>query len=323
LWLRGGHRQTLWSNYAPRLEGAAALADESTAVAIPSGDDELRVHWWRAGGDRQRPLLVILHGLTGCAGAPQVTSLATKAVQRGLDVLRVDLRNASGATPSRQIGHAGRSEDLRAVLDHVSERAPGVPVAVVGYSLGGNITLKALGEYGPAAPSALRAAAVVSVPIDLDAACTAIDLPSNRIYRHYFVRRLQLTVRRRAARHPDIYGDVAAGSLAAIDGIRDFDHRVVAPLCGFDSATDYYARSSALPFLPEIRVPTLLIQAQDDPFIPYDTYAALPLRDQPALRLLASERGGHVGFWARRAGADPDRFWAENRALDFCAERLT
>lgn len=321
-WLRGGHRQTLWSNYAPRDTAAIErMRAGSTVEVIASGEDRLRLHWWR-GGERPRPLLIVLHGLTGCAGAPQVTSLAAKAAARGLDLLRVDLRNASGDTPSLHVGHAGRSEDLHAILAHVGRVAPGAPVAIVGYSLGGNVTLKALGELGDAAPPTLRAAAVVSVPIDLDAACTAIDRPDNRIYRHYFVRRLARTVRARARRHPEIYAPIADLDLDALGGIREFDERVVAPLCGFEGALDYYRRCSSIIRLPDIRVPTLMIAAQDDPFVPFAMYRRAPISDNPALRLLATGRGGHVGFWARAAGSDPDRFWAENRALDFVADLL-
>jgi predicted alpha/beta-fold hydrolase len=322
-WLRGGHRQTLWSNYAPRDASAIGrLRAGSRTEEIATGQDRLRLHWFR-GDEPSRPLLVVLHGLTGCADAPQVTSLAAKAVARGLDVVRVDMRNASGRTPSRHVGHAGRSEDLRAVLARAAEVAPDAPTAVIGYSLGGNVTLKALGEYGDAPPASLRAAAVVSVPVDLDAACHAIDRADNRIYRHYFVRRLVRTVRERARSHPEIYASIADLDLASLGGIREFDDRVVAPLCGFAGALDYYRRCSSIECLPDIRVPTLLIAAKDDPFVPFEMYRRAPVVDTAALRLLATNRGGHVGFWARTAGDDPDRFWAENRALDFVSQRLT
>lgn len=316
-WLRGGHAQTMWSSWAPRGRAGAVLAAASRAEIIPSGSDRLRLHRGpRPGPDA--PVLIVLHGLTGCAGSPNVLGLAAKAHARGFETVRLDLRNATGDCPSRQIGHAGRSEDLVAVLDHITSGRPASPIAVAGFSLGGNVALKALGELGAAAPTALSAAAVISVPLDLDRATRRIDARDNWSYRRYFLRRLAATLRRRADADPDRYAGVRVPDSWSI---RDFDDAIVAPLCGFRDAADYYARSSSLALLPEIRVPTLLIQATDDPFVPFETYRDRRVGGNPAVRLLATSRGGHVGFWAAGAGPDADRFWAEARAVDFLAAR--
>ncbi len=313
--VRGGHRQTMWANYAPRASSAAALARVAEPTQLPTPDgDRLRVHW-----NRVKPaapaVLVVLHGLTGCAASPQVVGIAAKGLERGFDVVRVDLRNASGDTPSTEIGHAGRSEDVRAVLDHVIDRAPRAAICVIGYSLGGNIALKALGELHRNAPEQLRGVATISVPIDLDAACRRIDAATNFVYRAYFVRRLLSVVAQRAKRVPERYEQI---NLDGVHTIRGFDEAVVAPLGGFGNAADYYQRCSALRFIEAIRVPTLLIQARDDPFIPFDAYRDPRIGSNDAVTLLATALGGHAGFYGS-SRRDRDAFWAENRAVDFCA----
>lgn len=359
-WRGNRHFQTIWPNRIKRDPAGARLAAHSHATVIESEDgDRLRLYWSRhangappahdalvrhdrnegsvpprqyaetdperaahssghARGER-RPVLVVLHGLTGAADADNVMATTAKGYELGFDVVRVDLRNTQADdAPSLGIGHAGRSEDLRATLRHVEEEAPGAPVAAIGFSLGGNITLKALGEYGDAAPACLRAAATVSVPIDLNSACTAIDeRRENWIYRTYFLRRLARRYLAAHAARPDLFHSIDVDS---IRGIRDWDNAVVAPLGGFADADDYYARNSSLDVIGDIRVATLLIHAQDDPFIPFESYEAPAVRDNPHISLLAPPQGGHVGFFATALlDGEPDRYWAENRALAFCA----
>jgi len=247
---------------------------------------------------------------------------AAKGYAIGFDIVRVDLRNTQADdTPSLGIGHAGRSEDLRATIAHIEKRSPGAPITVVAFSLGGNITLKAAGEYGDDAPDSLRAVATISVPIDLDGACSAIDeRRANWIYRTYFLKRLTRRYLDARRQHPDLFHSIDADS---IRGIRDWDNAVVAPLGGFENAEDYYARNSSLKVLENIRIPTLLVHAQDDPFIPFEPFQTAAVRDNESIRLLAPPQGGHVGFYSTADHThDPDRFWAENRALAFCAEAV-
>lgn len=317
--LRSAHLQTLWASWARRPAADARVLAEAATEIVDTGDgdaaDRLAVHWTPALIE-EAPVLVVLHGLTGCAASPGVLGVAAKARERGFEVVRVDLRNAPGDTPSVAVGHAGRSEDARAVLEHVMRRRPAAPVAVVGFSLGGNVALKAAAEYGDDAPPALRAVVGISVPIDLDRCCAAIDARANLLYRSYFLRRLRRTVRTRAAAHPGVYDGI---ELPSVLSLRAFDDAIVAPLCGFRDAADYYARSSALPHLGDIRVRTLLIEAEDDPFIPFAVYDDARIRANPRIRLLATRRGGHAGFWAPPPPGDRDPFWAENRAVEFAA----
>jgi len=344
-WRGNRHFQTIWPNRARRGPSGAPLAADSTPATIESEDgDLLRVYWSRhreafspaergglqpvrSGKDRQiggnsgspRPVLVVLHGLTGCAQSDNVMATAAKGHARGFDVVRVDLRNSQADdTPSLGIGHAGRSEDLRATIRHVGKEAPGAAVAVIGFSLGGNITLKAAGEYGEDTPEALRAVATISVPIDLDDACTAIDdMRENWVYRTYFLKRLGRRYQRARSDRPDLFHAIDVDS---IRGIRDWDNAVVAPLGGFVDADDYYARNSSLKVIERIRVPSLLVHAQDDPFIPFGPYDTPAVRENPWIRVLSPHQGGHVGFFATpEIDGEPDRYWAENRALAFCA----
>ncbi len=272
------------------------------------------MHWNRA-APAAGAVLLVLHGLTGCATSPQVIGIAAKGRARGFDVVRADLRNASGDAPSTQVGHAGRSEDVRTILRHILERSPAAAICIVGYSLGGNIALKCAGELASTTPEQLCAVATISVPINLDAACRRIDAPSNIVCRSYFVRRLRSMVAQRTRREPERYAQI---NLEGVRTIRGFDNAVVAPLGGFDNAADYYRRCSALRFIDTIRVPTLLIQAHDDPFIPFDAYRDPRIAANRAVTLLATAHGGHTGFYGS-SPPDPDAFWAENRAVDFCA----
>lgn len=324
-WRGNRHFQTIWANRIKRGPAGAQLAARSTSAIIESEDgDLLRLYWSRHGDadDTPYPLLVVMHGLAGCADAANVMATAAKGYALGFDVVRVDLRNTQADdAPSLGVGHAGRSEDLRATLRHLAEEEPGAPVAVIGFSMGGNITLKALGEYGGQPPETLRAVATISVPIDLDDACAAIDeRRENWIYRTYFLRRLARRYLDARQQRPDLFHPIDVDS---IRGIRDWDNAVVAPLGGFKNAEDYYARNSALNVLSSIRVPTLLIHAQDDPFIPFAPFETPAVRDNDWIRLLAPRQGGHVGFFSTQdIDGEPDRYWAENRAVAFCAEAV-
>ena len=322
-WRGNRHFQTIWPNRIKRDPAGARLAGRASARVVRcEDDDELRVYWSQQaanGGTPSHPVLVILHGLTGCADSDNVMALAAKAYALGFDVVRVDLRNTQADdAPSLGIGHAGRSEDLRAVVAHVAEVRPRAAVAVIGFSLGGNITLKAAGEYGETPPEALRAVAAISVPIDLDDACRAIDeRRENWIYRTYFLRRLARRYLNAREERPDLFPAI---DLDSIRGIRDWDNAVVAPLGGFIDADDYYARNSSLNVIGDIRVPTLLIHAQDDPFIPFRPFGQAAVRSNQHVHLVAPRQGGHVGFFhPRPVDGEPDRYWAENRALDYCA----
>jgi predicted alpha/beta-fold hydrolase len=346
-WRGNRHFQTIWPNRIKRDPAYAQLSSWSKSAIIKSEDgDSLRVCWSQHHDDpsnhdsrtsndsghdlaartttqpNPRPVLIVLHGLAGCADADNVIATAAKGYALGFDIVRVDLRNTqANDTPSLGVGHAGRSEDLRATIRHIEEQVPGAPITVIAFSMGGNITLKALGEYGQMPPKDLRAAATISVPIDLDRACTAIDeRRENWIYRRYFLKRLKSRYLNARQQRPDLFHAI---DVENIQGIRDWDNAVVAPLGGFADAENYYTINSSLKVLGNIRVPTLLVQAQDDPFIPFESFQTPAILGNNFVCLLAPRQGGHVGFYTTmKLDSEPDRYWAENRALAFCAKSV-
>jgi predicted alpha/beta-fold hydrolase len=263
------------------------------------------------------PLVLLLHGLEGSSRRGYALITYDALVRRGLRGIGMNFRSCSGE-PNRtaRFYHSGETGDLRLVLEHLHARFPGVPLGAIGFSLGGNVLLKYLGEEGDAA--LVRAAVAISVPYDLAAGARALERTRmGRFYTKIFLESLVAKAEMKAA----LLGDRC--DLERIRRARtfwEFDDAATAPLHGFAGADDYYARSSSAGFLERIRVPTLLLHARDDPFLPA---AALPLdviARNPHLRAVITERGGHVGFlmgppWARC-------YWAEETAASFHAAQL-
>lgn len=242
-------------------------------------------------GDPDRPLALLIHGLTGCETATNMVVAAHYLNGMGYPVLRLNLR---GSEPSRPTAHghyhAGRTEDLRDVLSSLDPALVRAGIVALGFSIGGNLLLKFLAEHGDDVP--IRAAAAVSTPIDLAASATNFERARNRLYQEFLLRRIRLqwTIEKGEAELRRI--------LAAVRTIREFDERVQAPANGFRGADDYYAQSSAVRYMPEIRVPTLVLHARNDPWIGPAAYDGFDWRRNRNLTLLMPDRGGHVGFHA-------------------------
>jgi predicted alpha/beta-fold hydrolase len=249
-----------------------------------------------------------LHGLEGSSDSSYVKGLAEKAYAAGFSVVRLNHRNCGGTealTPS--LYHSGLTADARRVIAELMERDGIRDIGVAGYSLGGNVALKLAGEYGDAPPSALRFVAAVSPSIDLAAASVLLERPANRLYQWYFLRSLRRRIRLKARLFPDRY---STDGLRRIHTVRAFDDRYTAPDAGYANAAEYYDRASSIHVIPRIAVPTLIISAADDPFIP-----AAPFRDHrvagnPRVEVVLTSRGGHCGFVGRRS-AEHDGYWAE------------
>jgi uncharacterized protein len=239
-----------------------------------------------------RPLVILIHGLTGSEDSAYIRISARHLLEQGYPVLRLNLR---GAGPSRGICrsryHAGRSDDLRQLLGQLDGRLAGRGLLLVGYSLGGNLLLKYLGEAGRRAM--VLGAVSISAPIDLDAARRAIMRRRNRLYHRRLLAELKLE-----SKGLDLPVEQRR-ILAEIETIYDYDDRILSPLMGFAGAPDYYRRAMALPLLPEIRVPTLVIHARNDPWIPFASYREVDWAGNPRLLPLFSAGGGHVGFHGR------------------------
>jgi predicted alpha/beta-fold hydrolase len=241
--------------------------------------------------DRRRPLAVLVHGLTGCEESSYMLNSARHLLALGHPVLRLNLRGAGPSRPRcKQQYHAGRSADLRAVLGQLDGRLAANGILLIGYSLGGNMLLKYLGEQGRRAP--VLGAVSISAPIDLKAAQLRFMQRRNRRYHDHLLARMKAEI---AAPGSALAPELRA-VLPAMATVYDFDDLVVAPLNGFAGADDYYARCSALKFLGAVRVPTLVIHARNDPWIPADAYLSFDWRANSRLIPLLPRGGGHVGF---------------------------
>jgi predicted alpha/beta-fold hydrolase len=241
--------------------------------------------------DGERPLIVLIHGLSGCEESPYMLASARYFLSLGYPVLRLNLRGSVPTQPHcREHYHAGRGEDLAAVLEQLGNRAEAAAgIVPIGFSLGGNMLLGFLARRGADVP--IPAAISVSAPIDLAGAAERFLQPRNRFYHAWILRHMKRDAL--AAR------DLDPRKARAIQGactIYEFDDRVVAPGNGFASAQEYYRQCSAARYLAEISVPTLVIHALDDPWIPASAYLDVSWEDNPNLTPLLCERGGHVGF---------------------------
>jgi predicted alpha/beta-fold hydrolase len=276
-------------------------------------------HWQES--PREHPTLVLLHGLEGSSESGYVLGTAEKAWVAGFNVVRMNQRNCGGTenlTPT--LYHSGRSADFRAVVLALIER-DGLPeIFAAGFSMGGNLVLKMAGEFGNSTPQQVQGFAAVAPCFDLAACADALGEPQNFIYNRHFIRRLKSRMRHKARLFPEIYP--ANGRMEGLNGIRtvrDFDDAITAPFCGFTSADDYYARSSAMHVLGAITRPTLVLTAADDPFVPLATFENATLRGNPNITFVATRYGGHCAFISQEDG--DERFWSEARIVEFCRQQ--
>lgn len=264
---------------------------------------------------KRHPTLVFIHGLEGCSDSHYMLGIANKAWRRGFNVVRLNQRNCGGTehlTPT--LYNNGMSGDIRAVLGELAANDGLDAIWLGGYSMGGNLVLRAAGELG-GSNRALKGIVAVCPNID-PAACTdALIQPRNWIYNLHFVRNLKARLRRKAALFP---GKFDLAPLAGIRTLLDFDEAYTAPDGGYRNAADYYEQAGSRHMLGSIAVPTLILTAQDDPFIPYRIFDWPALRRNSRIRFEASAHGGHCGF-IQRSSAGGDRYWAENRLTDFIA----
>jgi len=250
-----------------------------------------------ARGSGSREAVVLVHGLGGSGESHYMGASAAHWLRCGHAVARLDLRGAGASGGSCRLSyHAGRSVDLRDALRALSGAEPGVfdaGVAIVGYSLGGNMVLKFLAEYGSAFP--VRWAASVSAPIDLAGASRCFGAPRNRLYQ----RSIMAALRKESLREAAKLGPEEQEAVRSAKSLLEFDEHFVAPRNSYSGAAEYYARNSSRDFLAAIASPTLLVHAQNDPWIPLDAYAGYEWRRNPKLTPLLPPGGGHVGFHAR------------------------
>ena len=316
--LSGKHRQTLSGYLSVRRFKLkrAFRADEAREFEIEPGVRLLaHCRWQNAARRAAHPTLVLIHGLEGSSNSIYMLGTAAKAFAVGFNVVRLNLRSCGEtAHLTETIYHAGLSGDARAVLAELIERDKLKRIFLAGFSLGGNICLKLAGEFGESAPPELKGVAAISPSIDLSRCADAIELKENWLYQKSFVNSLKRRLKLVKKLYPEIY---SLENLGKTRTVREFDSRFTCVYGGFADVDDYYSRASALSFVENIRVPTLIVHAQDDPFVPFESFQDSSLTANKFVILLAPARGGHVGFISNSAIAE-NRFWAENRLVQFC-----
>jgi predicted alpha/beta-fold hydrolase len=312
-WLRGAHAQTIAGRYL--WNGDGRLASERHELALEDGDRlcvlESTLGRWSPGD----PVAILVHGLASCASAPYVVRLSRRLLELGVGVVRMNLRNAGdGFGMARGIYHAGRSDDLRVVVAWSAGRAPGSPLGLIGFSLGGNLVLKLAAEAAESPVPGLDCVIAANPPIDLAASARTVGRPENRVYDWNFARWL----RREVARLHRAFPELGEPDLDGVSSVYEFDDRYTAPRNGFSSADDYYERSSAAPLIPRIELPGLVIHSEDDPFVPADPFRRAWFPDP--LRLELVRHGGHLGYVSRHRWLG-DRRWLDARLAAWLAAR--
>jgi predicted alpha/beta-fold hydrolase len=313
-WVPGAHFRTLWGKLVRR---PIPLRTRVERWHTPDGDElELHRSDSATGASGLGARLLVLHGLEGTIRSHYLQGILGEAARRGWSADALIFRTCNGEmTRARRLYHSGETTDLDLVVERLVREHSGQPLALVGFSLGGNVLLKWLGERGEELPLEVRAAAAVSVPFDLERGCRFIEHGFARVYTRHFLRTLRAKARVKLERDPALFD---ASALERARTLFDFDDAVTAPVHGFESAADYYARSSSLGFLSRIHRPTLLLSAYDDPFLPPEVLGdvAQVAQKNPHLTVEFHERGGHVGFISGRVPWAP-RYYAEDRALSF------
>jgi predicted alpha/beta-fold hydrolase len=302
------HVSTVLANFWPReyefsrfpIENQLLQTDQDTQVLVQT----------------QRPHtepvahVVLLHGLEGSGEAGYIRSMAWDLLQAGFIAHRFHMRSCGGTEHlCKTLYHGGLTSDLRVFVESLHGERSGLPVFLIGFSLGGNVALKLAGE--PGAAELVRGVCSISTPIDLAAGVRRIGRLDNRIYERRFLKRMRKRLH--------ATGRYSRKELAAARTLYEIDDKITAPSFGFKGADHYYATQSAQVYLERIRVPTLLIQAKDDTFIPFQSFQHPAIKSNPYLRLLATEHGGHLGFLSRRGA----RFWLDEVAIEFLKNVLS
>ncbi len=309
--LRTGHAMTIYC-WGRRRSFPRLPPPSSRYFEVEPGTRVLaHCHWQR---DRpSHPALVALHGLEGSSTAHYMRGLADKAFARGFNVILLNQRTCGGTEHlAAGLYHSGLTADADHVIREIA--ADGIDrVVVAGYSLGGNLALKLVGDYASGVPASLRGVCAVSPVMELADCVRALERRQNFIYQWNFVRGLKARMRRKGILYP---GRFQLERLADVRTVRQFDELFTAPHFGFDGADDYYHRASAMRVIDRIRVPTLIITAEDDPFVPVGLFRDPRIASNPLVRLIITPHGGHCGFVSDATATD-DGYWAERQIVDF------
>ncbi|HMC76963.1 MAG TPA: alpha/beta fold hydrolase [Vicinamibacterales bacterium] len=309
--LANGHVMTVWCWAAKR---TFALPEPEERLFQVTPDTRVLAHCYWQPDRSSHPTLLALHGLEGSSAAHYMRGLAAKALAAGFNAILLNQRNCGG---TENLGpglyHSGLIDDAVFVIREIGTTDGITRVVVAGYSLGGNLALRLAGTHPPADLPALKAVCAVSPVLELEACVRALERRSNVAYQWNFVRNLKARMQRKNACFP---GGFDLSRLGSIRTVRQFDAAFTAPFFGFASAEDYYHRAAALRVVENIRIPALVITAEDDPFVPVEPFRDPKLTGNPNVTLIVSRHGGHCGFLAE-AGPSDDGYWAENTILEF------
>lgn len=301
------HVQTIFPSVFRRVSGVTYRRER---IHTPDGDF-LDLDW--SGADSTK-VAIILHGLEGNSERAYMRGMVRAFNRAGWNAVAVNFRGCSGECNRKlRFYHSGDTTDLHTVVTHVVGKADYSELALVGISLGGNVILKYLGEQGDEMHPSISRAVAFSVPCDLTAGSIHLNRTSNRLYLKRFLRMLHDKIRMKMEIMPDRIDD---RNYRSIKSFKEFDDRYTAPMNGFRDAHDYWERASCKPFLPNIRIPTLLVSAADDPFLPHPCYPLEEAKANPNFLLEIPSKGGHAGFVTFNAHGE---YWSESRAVEFCS----
>ena len=303
--LLGGHVQTIFPVLFRRV---AHVRQRNERLELVDGDF-IDLQWLENGNSR---LAILSHGLEANTRAGYIQGMATAMSRRGWDVLMWNFRGCS-SEPNRllRMYHSGATGDLHAVVSHALANHPAACIDLIGFSLGGNLTLKYLGEHPSTLPPQIRRGVAFSVPCDLACSSRKLSSLSNKIYMERFLVAMRAKIRAKDRMFP---GQLDLTGLEEIRTFQEFDDRFTAPIHGFRDAGDYWARNSCRQFIPAIRLPVLLVNAQNDPFLGPACHPHEEAEASGSFYFEYPRTGGHVGFTTFRNGGE---YWSESRAVEF------
>ena len=309
-WLPNGHFQSIYPALFRKVSGVKYFREK----IVTSDDDFLNLDWSQASGGRSHTLAILSHGLEGDSERPYILGMVRALNRQGYDCLAWNFRGCGGEmNQTAGFYHSGATDDLHAVVEYALDKGY-ERIFLVGFSLGGNLTLKYLGERDRIRSKKIEKAVVFSVPMDLKACSHAIIQRENAVYMHRFMRSLKPKVAQKAAAFPE---RIKLAESHLVRTLYDFDDLYTAPLHGFKNAEDYYRQCSSMFFVENITVPTLIVNAANDPIVPLKSLPVKKLENHPEVTLEITRDGGHCGF--RPAALRDNIYWSEQRASAFFA----
>lgn len=314
--LANGHLMTIAPAFWPRsLRFARERGEERLFEVEPAVHVLTRCHWQER--RKASPVIILLHGLEGSSESHFILGTAEKAFQRGFSVVRMNHRNCGGSLHlTHTLYNSGLSADPIAVARELAQEDGISDIFIAGWSLGGNVVLKAAAELSLAGSRLVSGVCAVSPSLDLHACVSELERGFNRFYQRWFLRGLKSKIAEKNTIYPELYD---TRPLPSIKSIRQFDDTYTAPLSGYGTADTYYTKASALDMADRITIPAMVLHAEDDPFVPVSSFRSEKLTGGP-IRLLITKHGGHAGYIAAASEPGSDRFWAENRVIDFAAQ---